>query len=196
MVVIIDSGGANISSVRFAFQRLGCNTYLTDDVTQIKKADKVILPGVGSASNAMQILQQKNLTNCIKGLTQPVLGICLGMQLLYDESSEGGTKSLGIIPDKVLEIPHKPDLTIPHMGWNRVKVIKTAERILRDFENEAFCYFVHSYYAPLSEYTLATTDYSAVISAVVKKDNFYGCQFHPEKSSAAGATILRNFLEL
>ena len=196
MLVIIDSGGANISSVIFSLQRLGCEARLTDDIAQIKKADKVILPGVGSAGNAMQILQQKNLVNCIKGLSQPVLGICLGMQLLYEKSLEGAVKCLGIISGKIEEIPQKLNLTIPHMGWNKVKKIRSSDEMLRNFEDESFCYFAHSYYAPFSKYTLATTEHSVVISAIVKKDNFYGCQFHPEKSSAAGEIILNFFLEL
>ena len=196
MIVIVDSGGANITSVSFAIQRLGVQPILTADIQQIKKATKVILPGVGSAQHAMPLLQQKNLITCIKELAQPVLGVCLGMQLLFEKSIEGNTKCLGIIPGQIEKIPSKKNLPIPHMGWNTIKKIKPENKILHNFPDQSYCYFVHSYYAPVTGYTIAATEYSVPISAIVQKDNFYGCQFHPEKSSNAGTIILKNFLEL
>ena len=196
MVVIVDSGSANISSVKFALRRLGYRARVTNEAWQIQQADKVIFPGVGSAVHAMRVLRQKNLINCIRGLSQPMLGICLGMQLLYECSAEGAATCLGVIPGKIEPLPHKPGLTIPHMGWNRIKRVALTDRILEGVEDESLCYFVHSYYAPVSQYTVATAEYGVTLSAVVKRDNFYGCQFHPEKSSATGATILKNFLGL
>ncbi len=194
-IILIDSGGANISSVVFALERLGQKPLLTDDIDQITTAEKIILPGVGSAENSMRILQEKGLIECIKNLQQPLLGICLGMQLLFDRSEEGDVDCLGIIPGSVKQIPPKEGFTIPHMGWNSLNKVKD-DLLLKNIKDKSYAYFVHSFYVPTTKYTLAVTDYIVSIAAIVNKDNFYGCQFHPEKSGRVGAQILQNFLEL
>ncbi|MFC1659385.1 imidazole glycerol phosphate synthase subunit HisH [Pseudomonadota bacterium] len=193
-LAIIDSGGYNINSIIFAFQRLGIEPILTDNVEKISGADKVILPGVGTANNAMEILRKKNLVDCIKSLKQPTMGICLGMQLLFEKSEEGDEECLGIIKETVKKFPQNTKLTIPHVGWNDTKT-NTKNPLLQTVGEDYF-YFIHSYYAPIGSYTIASTDYILRFSSMVKKDNFYGCQFHPEKSSKKGEEILRNFLKL
>lgn len=194
-IVVIDSGGANISSVKFALQRLGRKIILTTDKEIIKNAQKLILPGVGNAKYTMKLLNDLDLANVIRNLTQPVLGICLGMQLLFNYSQESETNCLGVINQDVIKLPQKKDFPIPHMGWNSLNIIKESP-LLDGIKDGDFCYFVHSYYAPSGINTLAYCEYSDKISAVVQKDNFYGCQFHPEKSSDIGNKILRNFLEV
>lgn len=194
-IVVIDSGGANISSVKFALQRLGRKIILTTDKEIIKNAQKLILPGVGNAKYTMKLLNDLDLANVIRNLTQPVLGICLGMQLLFNYSQESETNCLGVINQDVIKLPQKKDFPIPHMGWNSLNIIKESP-LLDGIKDGDFCYFVHSYYAPSGINTLAYCEYSDKISAVVQKDNFYGCQFHPEKSSDVGNKILRNFLEV
>lgn len=195
-VVIIKGCGANIASVVFASERLGVKPILSDDPKIIKNAEKVILPGVGSAKNAMEVLREKKLIDCILQLKQPVLGICLGMQLLFSASEEGDTSCLGIIPGLVKKIPIKAGFAIPHMGWNTVLRLDSGDQMLTGITGGDYCYFVHSFYAPVSNYSLLSTDYVVPITAMVKKDNFYGCQFHPEKSGKVGAKILENFLSI
>lgn len=192
MITIIEGCGSNIASLQFALKRLGANATLTADPEKIKNADRVILPGVGTARSAMQQLQTRNLINVIKNLEQPVLGICLGMQLLFEFSEEDSIETLGIIPGKVKRFIESNNRIVPHMGWNRVKPSR-ANTLLT---NEIYQYFVHSYYAPINEYTLATCLYDEPFSALVQKDNFYGAQFHPEKSGAAGLNLLKNFVSL
>lgn len=191
-IAIIDYGAGNVKSVQFALERMGYTGVLTDDLQTIKQADKVIFPGVGEARSAMAAVKSKGLDTLIPNLKQDVLGICLGMQLMCDYSEEGDTDGMGIFPGKAKKFPLP--LKIPHVGWNRITKLKTE--LFDNVEEETFTYFVHSFYVPLSEWTVAQTDYSFPFSAALAKDNFYGCQFHPEKSSGAGEQILKNFIEL
>ena len=195
MIAIIDSGGANIASVMFALERLGVSGKLTSDMQEIERAERVILPGVGAAKMAMDQLHKAELVECIKGLKQPVLGVCLGMQLLFRRSEEGDTDMLGIISGDVKHFTPAPDKTIPHMGWNNVS-LKSDHPLLQDVPEDSYFYFVHSYYAPTSNNTLGQCDYGDHFSAIVAQDNFIGCQFHPERSGAVGAQILKNFIEM
>ncbi len=194
-LVIIDSGGANIASVRFALQRLGADSTFTADPAQIRSAERVILPGVGAAAAAMDHLREQGLVDCIRQLTQPVLGICLGMQLLFDGSEEGDVDCLGLIPGRLKHFPDAPGLRIPHMGWNAATTVR-ADPLLQDLPEPPWFYFVHSYYAPVSEATIAATRHGLSFSAMVQRNNFRGAQFHPERSADAGARVLKNFLEL
>ena len=198
MIVIIDSGGANIASVTFALERCGATATLTTDAEMIASADKVILPGVGAAPVAMAQLQKAGLVDCIRGLTQPVLGICLGMQLLFERSEEGDTALLGLIPGTVGAFQPAPGLSIPHMGWNRLLPTAgaAANPLLKGIDDGAHVYFVHSYFAPVSGDTVAACRYGADFTALVAHGNFMGAQFHPERSGPIGARILQNFLEL
>ena len=198
MIAIIDSGGANIASVTFALERCGATATLTTDAEMIASADKVILPGVGAAPVAMAQLQKAGLVDCIRGLTQPVLGICLGMQLLFERSEEGDTALLGLIPGTVGAFQPAPGLSIPHMGWNRLLPTAgaAANPLLKGIDDGAHVYFVHSYYAPVSGDTVAACRYGADFTALVAHGNFMGAQFHPERSGPIGARILQNFLEL
>ena len=198
MIAIIDSGGANIASVTFALERCGATATLTTDAEMIASADKVILPGVGAAPVAMAQLQKAGLVDCIRGLTQPVLGICLGMQLLFERSEEGDTALLGLIPGTVEAFQPAPGLSIPHMGWNRLLPTAgaAANPLLECIDDGAHVYFVHSYFAPVSGDTVAACRYGADFTALVAHGNFMGAQFHPERSGPIGARILQNFLEL
>ena len=198
MIAIIDSGGANIASVTFALERCGATATLTTDAEMIASADKVILPGVGAAPVAMAQLQKAGLVDCIRGLTQPVLGICLGMQLLFERSEEGDTALLRLIPGTVGAFQPAPGLSIPHMGWNRLLPTAgaAANPLLKGIEDGAHVYFVHSYFAPVSGDTVAACRYGADFTALVAHGNFMGAQFHPERSGPIGARILQNFLEL
>ena len=190
--VLIDYGAGNIQSVKYALNRLGIEPILTKDHDLIKSADKVIFPGVGAADAAMRQLKVSGLDKLIPTLTQPVLGICVGMQLMCKRSKEGDVDCLGIINVEVEKF--KKGLKIPHMGWNNLRDIKSN---LFNANNDAEqMYFVHSYYVPINEYTIATTDYGVPFSAAIQKDNFYAVQFHTEKSGDIGEEILKNFLEL
>jgi glutamine amidotransferase len=191
-IVIIDYGAGNIFSVQTAFRRLGYDATVSSDVAEIAAAERVIFPGVGQASAAMQKLSEKGLDRLIPQLTMPVLGICLGMQLLCRHSEEDDTPGLGILPVDVAEIVG--EVRVPHIGWNTIGNLKTP---LFDgvAENERM-YFVHSYYVPLNDCTIAECNYHLPFSAAIRKDNFYGCQFHPEKSSSIGEKILSNFIHL
>ena len=195
MIVIIDSGGANIASVKFALERLGTTSVLTDDPAVIGDAEKVLLPGVGAAPVAMQRLIDSGLVDCIRGLTQPVMGICLGMQLLFSHSSEGDTPLLGLFDAGCTRFTPAPDRAVPHMGWNRLSMLQTHP-LLDGVTNGSYVYFVHSFYAPVTEGTVASCTYGNDFTAIVARDNFTGCQFHPERSGPVGARILQNFLEL
>lgn len=193
-VAIIDSGGANIGSVKFALQRLGVDASFTADPTAIRNADRVILPGVGAAASAMKHLQEKGLLDCIRALRQPVLGICLGMQLLFERSSEGGVECLGVIPGELERLPEQPGIRIPHMGWNDIEV-RREDPLLSGLGDDPWFYFVHSYFAPLGNHTLASARHGIEFSAIVQHENFRGVQFHPERSARFGARLLRNFLD-
>ena len=191
-IAIIDYGAGNVQSVLFALERLGFEGNVTNDWNTIKSADKVIFPGVGEASSAMKMLQESGLDVLIPTLKQPVLGICLGMQLMCKYSEEGNTNGLGIFDVNVVKFSQ--EVKVPQMGWNTIYNLKTPlfERIK---ENE-FMYLVHSYYASLSENTIATTNYELEYSTALQRDNFFGVQFHPEKSGIFGEQILKNFLNL
>ena len=190
--VLIDYGAGNIQSVKYALNRLGIEPILTKDHDIIKSADKVIFPGVGAADAAMRQLKASGLDKLIPTLTQPVLGICVGMQLMCKRSKEGDVDCLGIINVEVEKF--KKGLKIPHMGWNNLRDIKS--NLFNANHNTEQMYFVHSYYVPINEYTIATTDYGVPFSAAIQKDNFYAVQFHTEKSGDIGEEILKNFLEL
>lgn len=191
-LAIIESGGANFLSVTTAFERLGVNYELTHDVDVIKNADGVILPGVGSAGFAMERLNKSGMVPVIKSLTQPVLGICLGMQLLYEFSEEDNVACLGIIEGRVSKFDSTDGLIVPHMGWNNLH-LSTDDKIMAGVENSDV-YFVHSYYAPINSATIAYTEYGTSFTAIARHNNFYGMQFHPEKSGSTGAKLLDNFL--
>ena len=197
MIAIIDSGGANIASVRFALERLGVDSVLTADPAVISVAERVILPGVGAAPVAMAQLARAGLVECIRGLTQPVLGICLGMQLLFERSEEGDTPLLGLVGGTCGAFDPGIGLTVPHMGWNRLLPLGEGRHpLLSGVEDGAHVYFVHSYAAPVSADTVASCSYGVDFTALVARGNFMGAQFHPERSGPVGARILGNFLAL
>lgn len=193
-VAIVKYNAGNIHSVVHALRRLGIEPILTDNPTLLQQADKVIFPGVGEAATTMQYLQKTGLDQVIKNLTQPVLGICLGMQLLCKHSEEGNVDALGIFDIPVKKFTWQKGLKIPHMGWNQIEQLK-GPLFARNQEND-YVYFVHSYFVPVCEHTIATTQYSSPFSAALNKDNFYATQFHPEKSGDVGSLILENFLQL
>lgn len=197
-IVIIKYNAGNIESVNNALNRLGVKAEITADPEKIRNADKVIFPGVGEASTTMAYLRENKLDELIVSLKQPVLGICLGLQLMCSHSEENNTKCLGIFDEKVKRFVPKPGeefiTKVPHMGWNAIKDLK-SKIFISDIENE-YVYFVHSYYAEKSAHTIATCDYILPFSAALHRDNFYATQFHPEKSGSIGAKILENFLNL
>lgn len=193
--VIVDTGGANIASLQLAVERLGRTAELSGDPQRIERGSHVFLPGVGAAADAMARLERTGLSEVIPRLTQPVLGICLGMQLLYEASEEGGTRCLGVLPGRVRRISPAPGRPVPHMGWNRV-VHGGRHALLEGLEDGGFAYFVHSYHAPLGEDTLAACDYGETFTAIASRGNFHGAQFHPERSAALGSRFLANFLGL
>lgn len=198
MIAIIDSGGANIASVRFALERCGVDAVLTSDPAVITGAEKVILPGVGAAPAAMAKLDQNDLTDCIRGLTQPVLGICLGMQLLFERSEEGDTPLLGVLPGTCSGFDPANGLTVPHMGWNRLSpsYAGLSHPLLQGIAPGSHVYFVHSFAVPVGDATLASCSYGVGFTALAGRGNFMGAQFHPERSGPIGATILQNFINL
>jgi imidazole glycerol-phosphate synthase subunit HisH len=194
-VVIIASGGANIASLQFALERLGARSLVSADLRQISSATHVILPGVGAAADAMSRLREKNLDTLIPSLQQPVLGICLGMQLLFEASEEGPAHCLGIIPGHASRFAAAAGRPVPHMGWNTLK-IERPNALLEGVQQGDYAYFVHSYALATGTATIASCDYGDPFSACVHWRNFYGAQFHPERSAKVGARLLRNFLEL
>jgi len=191
-IVVVDSGGANISSVLHALGRQGVEPLFSADAATIRNASRVILPGVGAAGQAMHVLRTHGLVDVIRSLTQPVLGICLGMQLLFRSSAEDDAELLGIIPARLHRLPQSEGLRVPHMGWNTLERVK-ADPLSDPLIGQWF-YFVHSYAAPTGEWTLASSTHGTAFSALVRQDNFYGAQFHPERSAAAGARLLQHFL--
>jgi len=195
MIAVIDVCGNNLKSLTNALQTLGHDYCLTHDKQTLRKAHHVFLPGVGHAKTAMQALLDHDLVDTITRLTQPVLGICLGMQLLYEFSEEGETAGLGLIPGKVKRLDAVNGYPVPHMGWNQLHWQKTTS-LNHGLQEKPYGYFVHSYAVAVDEYTLASTDYSQDISAIVQRDNFFGMQFHPEKSAQTGLILLTNFLQL
>jgi glutamine amidotransferase len=193
--VIIPSCGSNLASLKFALERLGADAPLTEDPARIRAASHVILPGVGAAAPGMQRLAAAGLVDVIPTLTQPVLGICLGMQLLFASSEEEDTQCLGVIDAAVRRFPASPDHPVPQMGWNQLAPVGESA-LLAGVPAGAYAYFVHSYAAPPGDYTRALSTYGMPFSAVVERENFFGTQFHPERSSAVGAQILGNFLKI
>ena len=191
-IVIINYGAGNIQSIMFAIERLGYKAVLSNNPEEIKAADKVIFPGVGEASYAMKMLQESGLDTLIPTLKQPVLGICLGMQLMCKHSEEGNTNGLGIFDVNVVKFSQ--EVKVPQMGWNTIYNLKTP--LFEGIKENEFMYLVHSFYASLSENTIATTNYEHEYSTALKRDNFFGVQFHPEKSGIFGEQILKNFLNL
>ncbi|WP_420573404.1 imidazole glycerol phosphate synthase subunit HisH [Kordia sp.] len=190
--VIINYGAGNIQSIKFALQRLGVEAILSSDVTEIRNADKVIFPGVGEASSAMKKLRESKLDTIIPTLTQPVLGICLGMQLMCNSSEEGNTKGLGIFDTEVVRF--SSTVKVPQIGWNTIQNLNSP--LFKDIRENEYMYLVHSYYALKSSEMIAESEYDISYASALQKDNFYGVQFHPEKSSKAGSKILENFLKL
>jgi imidazole glycerol-phosphate synthase subunit HisH len=193
--VIIDSGGANLASLQFALERLDAPAVVTDDPKTVAAAPRVILPGVGSALDGMNRLRASGLAEVLPALTQPVLGICLGMQMLFARSEEGPTECLGVVGDTIRRLKAEPGRPVPHIGWNQLNALR-QDPLLEDIAENDYVYFVHSYAAPVSPITLASTDYGVQVSAVVRQGNFWGTQFHPERSGATGSRILANFLRL
>lgn len=191
-IIIIDYGAGNIKSIQFALKRLGFDAVLSNNIEEIKKADKVIFPGVGEASSAMQKLKESGLDTLIPTLKQPVLGICLGMQLLCTTTEENNTKGLGIFNTKVKRFTNQ--VKVPQIGWNSVSNLKSD--LFKNIKEDEFMYLVHSYYAESCDEQIAITNYSVNYASALQKDNFYGVQFHPEKSSKAGEQLLKNFLKL
>ncbi|ARS34866.1 imidazole glycerol phosphate synthase subunit HisH [Pontibacter actiniarum] len=191
-LVIVDYKAGNVQSVLFALERLGVQATLSSDFETIKSADKVIFPGVGEASSAMAQLKSRNLDKLLPTLEQPFFGVCLGMQLLCQHSEEGDTDLLNIIPLQVKRF--QTDLKVPHMGWNQLEQLQSP--LFEGLQEQEYVYYVHSYYVPQSEYTIAQTSYPEPFSAALQYKNFYAAQFHPEKSGPAGAQILKNFLAI
>ena len=191
-IVIIDYGAGNIQSIKFAIKRLGFEAVLSNNEAEIKAADKVIFPGVGEASSAMRMLRQSKLDLVIPTLKQPVLGICLGMQLMCAKNEEGNTTGLGIFDAPVIKFNNS--VKVPQIGWNQISGLRSP--LFKDIKELEYVYLVHSYYVAECDETIATSEYGVKYSTALKNDNFYGVQFHPEKSSDAGEQILKNFLEL
>ena len=193
-IVVIDSGGANLASLQYALQRLGADVTVSLDPTVIQQADRVLLPGVGAAGAAMQRLRSAGLVSILRDLQKPLLGICLGMQLLFEHSAEDDTETLGLMTGRVERLPASPNLPAPHMGWNTLTTLR-AEPLLAGLQPTDRCYFVHGYFASgrLPE-VVATSEYGQSIAAVVRRNHVAGVQFHPERSGVVGAAILRNFL--
>ena len=191
-IAVIKYNAGNIRSVLFALERLGINAEVTDDHDYIKRADKVIFPGVGEASSTMSYLRKMGIDTLLRDLKQPVLGICLGQQLMCRTSNEGDSDCIGIFDVPVLKF--EPILKVPHMGWNSLQ--NTQGELFKGLEKNAFVYFVHSYFVPLCDYTTASCDYIVNFSAALQKENFYSTQFHPEKSGEVGQIILKNFIGL
>ena len=191
-IVIINYGAENIQSIKFAIQRLGFEAVLTDNETEIRTADKVIFPGVGEASSAMEKLKATGLDKVIPTLTQPVLGICLGMQLMCNHCEEGNTKGLNIFNVAVVKFDDSEK--VPQIGWNQIENLKSD--LFKGISEKEYMYLVHSFYVPINNKAIATTNYGIEYASALQEKNFYGVQFHPEKSSRAGAKILQNFLEL
>lgn len=195
MIAIVDTGGANIASVQNALERLEMKSHLTSDRKEIESASHVILPGVGAALKSMTQLNERKLVECLRNLKQPVLGICLGMQLLFESSEEGETACLGLLPGMVRRIPKAEGFSVPHMGWNQIEFAE-ENSLTAGIKSGEYFYFVHSYVAPNSQWSTGFCNYSERFPSMVSKGNFHGVQFHPERSAASGVRLLRNFVSL
>ena len=194
-VTIVDSIGSNLASLIFALNRIGSSFEITDEIDVLNKASHIILPGVGAAKNAMTKLKQRKLIDEISKLTKPTLGICLGMQIFMDASDEDDAKCLGIISNTCRPFENNRDYPVPHMGWNKVRFNRDSV-LTKNLKDDDYYYFVHSYYVPICSETIGVSSYPIEFSAVVQKDNFFGTQFHPEKSGLSGSKILQNFVSL
>ena len=194
-LALVDAGGANIGSVRYALQRLGVQPALTTDAAAIRAADRVILPGVSTAATVMQRLRELDLVDTLRGLRQPLLGVCVGMQLLFEHSEEDDTPCLGLLPGRVRRLAAGAGVRVPHMGWNRLQ-LRGGDPLLDGFDDGEYAYFVHSYAAAVTPDAIATTRHGGEFAAAVRRGNVMGAQFHPERSAAAGARLLRNFLTM
>tara|TARA_R110002051_G_scaffold95861_1_gene166013 strand:+ start:1144 stop:1746 length:603 start_codon:yes stop_codon:yes gene_type:complete len=195
-VTVVGYGAGNTASVQFALERLGADVVITDDPARIAAAERLILPGVGAAAYAMQRLEALGLTAPIIAFERPLLGVCLGQQLLFERSDEGGgVDLLGLIPGLVRKLEGRPDLPVPHMGWTRLEAVQ-PDPLLAGVSDGDYAYFVHGFVCPVTDATLATADYGTAVPAAVRSGNRWGCQFHPERSAATGARILQNFLEI
>ena len=194
-VAIVDSIGSNLASFIFALNRIGSSFEITDEIDVLNKASHIILPGVGAAKNAMTKLKQRKLIDEISKLTKPTLGICLGMQIFMDASDEDDAKCLGIISNTCRPFENNRDYPVPHMGWNKVRFNRDSV-LTKNLKDDDYYYFVHSYYVPICSETIGVSSYPIEFSAVVQKDNFFGTQFHPEKSGLSGSKILQNFVSL
>jgi len=195
-VAIVDSGRANVASVAFAVERAGGTARSTVDPREISSADRVILPGVGSAAAVMRRLGEAGLDKVLLTLSQPVLGICLGMQILHEFSDEGDTRCLGLLPGRIAAIPAGDGLRLPHMGWSPLSIMDADDPLLSGVEDGDYVYFVHSYFAATSPTAIATARHGVEFAAVERRQNFWACQFHPERSGPVGARIVQNFLAL
>jgi len=192
-LAIVKYNAGNIQSVLYALERIGATAEVTDNPELLAAADKVIFPGVGEASSSMKYLRERNLDKVIAGLKQPVLGICFGMQLMCAHSEEGNTDCLGIFDENVRKFPVVNGIKVPQIGWNQIQNLQSP--LFDGIDEKAYCYFVHSYYAAIGEHTIGTTEYGIQYSSALHKDNFWGVQYHPEKSAAVGEKILKNFIE-
>lgn len=193
-VVLVDSGGANLGSVRYALERLGVQAACSGDAATIRAADRVILPGVGAAAPGMARLRELGLVEVLRGIEAPLLGICLGMQLLFEGSEEGDTPCLGLVPGRIRKLPPAPGLRVPHMGWNRLRM-QGESPLLEGIADGSQAYFVHSYAAEAGPHCVAATQHGGAFAAVVQRGHVAGAQFHPERSGTVGARLLRNFIE-
>jgi imidazole glycerol-phosphate synthase subunit HisH len=193
---VLDLGVGNTASMLFALERLGERPRLTADPEALAEADRIVFPGVGSAGFAADRLAALGLRETLRAFPRPLLGVCLGMQMLYEHSEEGAAEGLGLIPGDVRRLTSAPDRPVPHMGWNRLKAERAEDPLLDGVGSDSFVYFVHGYAAPVGEETVSSAEYGEPFSAVVRRGNVAGCQFHPERSGATGARILKNFLDL
>ena len=194
-VAIIDSIGSNLASLKFALDRIKINFIVTNEVTQIRNSSHIILPGVGAAKNAMNKLSQQEIIETITTLSQPTLGICLGMQIFMEHSEEDDTSCLGVFGDSCKLFENQENYPVPHMGWNTIE-LESSSNLSKGINSGTHFYFVHSYYVPLNSQTIASTTYSKKFSSIIQKDNFVGTQFHPEKSGEQGSILLKNFTNL
>ena len=194
-LALVDAGGANIGSVRYALQRLGIEPELTIDAAVIRAADRVILPGVSTAATVMQRLRALDLVETLRALRQPLLGVCVGMQLLFEHSEENDTPCLGLLPGQVRKLDSGAGVRVPHMGWSRLR-LQSGDPLTAGFGSDEYAYFVHSYAAPVGDACIASADHGRPFAAIVRQGNVCGAQFHPERSAAAGERLLRNFLAL